>query len=79
MCKISGGDTFEERCQQGGLEITSISQTAELEYENSQLMTEEFMELIYELRNIMKLDQKKIKDTLKEVDKRKTTYYGTKQ
>ena len=30
------------------------------------------MELIYELRNIMKLDQKKIKDTLKEVDKRKT-------
>ena len=42
-------------------------------------MTEEFIELIYELRNIMKLDQKKIKDTLKEVDKRKTTYHGTKQ
>ena len=44
------------------------------------MMTEELTELIYEQRNIMKLDQKKIEDALnKVVDKRKATYYDTKR
>ena len=72
-------DVFTLQAKQGGLGITNISQTAELEYENSLMMTEELTELIYEQRNIMKLDQKKIEDALKVVDKRKATYYDTKR
>ena len=72
-------DVFTPQAKQGGLGITNISQTAELECENSLLMTEELTELIYKQRNIMKLDEKKIEDALKIVDKRKTTYYGTKR
>ena len=72
-------DVFTLQAKQGGLGITNMSQTAELEYENSLIMTEQLTKLIYEQTDIMTLDQKKKEDALKEVDMKKTMYYDTKR
>ena len=70
---------FSLQAKQGGLGITNMSEVADMEYENSKLMTEELTELIYTQQNIMKLDQKKLDNASKTVEKRKIDYQLTKR
>ena len=51
---------FSLQAKQWGLGITNMSEVADMECENSKLMTEELTKLIMTQQNIMQLDQKEV-------------------
>ena len=66
---------FSLQAKQGGLGIMNMSDAADWEYENSRIFTEELTEMIFEQQNIMKLNQKKMEETARIVEKRKIEYH----
>ena len=70
---------FTLQVKHGGLGITNISETANMEYENSKLITKELTELIYNQENSMNMDQKVIEEAMDTVERKKAEFHKNKR
>ena len=72
-------DVFTLPAKQGGLGITNISDTSNLEYSNSLLMTEELTSQIFNQYRSMDLNKERVDAAKVEIKKRKAAFYNNKR
>ncbi len=72
-------DVFRLPAKLGGLGISNISQTADLEYKNSLHMTEELTDLIYKQGSSMDLDQKRMEKAKVEIKKQNHNFHQSRR
>ena len=61
---------FSFKAKLEGLGSTMISETTEMAYQNSRLMTQKLTDLIFTQQNTMKMDQKKVENALNILEKK---------